>query len=84
MQKLYYIQNRGACGNSILWWRKEDRGYTTNLGEAETYTLEEAKKRTKRNIDRFWPKEYIDKRATLHVDMQEIDPVMSIRAGENF
>ena len=38
----YYLQNRerGYVGNCILWWRVNDTGYTTELGEAEVFTDE--------------------------------------------
>ena len=41
---LYYIQNRGFCGNCIFWWREGSCGYTTNLSKAGKFTEEEAKK----------------------------------------
>ncbi len=73
MSELFYIQNRDTVGNCILWWAKESRGYTTDLAKAQAYTIEEAQEHTQRSIDTFWPKEYIDERATRQVDIQHTD-----------
>ena len=43
MNDTYYIQKEGYVGNSLLWWRKGGRGYTTNINDAQEYTYTEAK-----------------------------------------
>lgn len=80
-QSLYYIQTSGYVGNCLLWWRKEARGYTCNLDEAGTWTLDKAKRLTQREEDRFWPKEYIDENVLMHVDGQYLDPDRKILAN---
>lgn len=65
---LYYIQDsRDFVGNSMLWWRPDGRGYTTDIAEAGQY----AHKPTDRDSDVLWPVEYIDGIAQLHVDHQK-------------
>ena len=41
-ETMYYIQNRGYCGDCLLWWRANRCGYTMNLDEALKVTAEEA------------------------------------------
>lgn len=43
-QDLFYIRTNGYSGNSLIWWRPNSRGYTTNLDEAGKYTREEAER----------------------------------------
>jgi hypothetical protein len=64
---LYYIQDtRSYCGNSVMWWRVNGEGYTSNLAEAwkvpGTWVG--------RGTDKLWPCEAIDAKATLQFDMQ--------------
>jgi hypothetical protein len=40
--KMYYIRTEGYSGNSLLWWRPNSQGYTTDLNKAGRYTKEEA------------------------------------------
>lgn len=37
-ENLYYIHNGSYCGNSMLWWRQNGAGYTTNIKDAGKYT----------------------------------------------
>lgn len=38
-QKFYvHDTTRGFVGNSMVWWRKDHRGYTTNLADAHEFT----------------------------------------------
>ena len=71
MEKLYYMQDaRQYVGNSILWWAKKGRGYTTHIDDAHVFTIKEAKKMSGRDTDVLWRKEYIDARISKHVDVQ--------------
>ena len=64
---LYYIQDsRDFVGNSMLWWRPDGRGYTTDISQAGQYTH----KPTDRDTDVLWPVEYINSIAQSHVDHQ--------------
>lgn len=43
MEKLYYIQNTGYCGNFLKFWRPDGHGYTLDLNEAWLVSEEKAK-----------------------------------------
>lgn len=68
----YYLQDsRDYVGNNMLFWRKEGRGYTTNLLEAEVYTRQAAfAQNACRETDIPWLKSYIDSKARPAVDFQ--------------
>ena len=67
---LYYVQDsRDYVGNSMLWWRRNGAGYTTDISQAGQY----AEKPGDRDTDILWPVEYINSIATLHVDHQRTD-----------
>lgn len=67
MEPLFYIQDtRTYCGNSVMWWRVDGAGYTTNLNEA--WKVPASWKG--RDTDKLWPCEEVNARATLQFDMQ--------------
>jgi hypothetical protein len=74
MSDEYYIQDtRNYVGNSVLWWRVNGQGYTTNLDEA--WRVPATWKG--RPSDKLWPCAEIDARTTRQFDMQlfrEIQP----------
>lgn len=74
MSSLFYLQDsRSYVGNDVLWWAKDNKGYTTDLRKAELYTLEEANRMHQQRLtDIPWPKEYIDNKTRPAVDMQYI------------
>ena len=74
-EELYYLQDkRQYVGNDMLWWAKENKGYTTDLSKAEVYTREKALAQNKcRETDIPWPKSYIDEKTRPAVDMQYVD-----------
>ena len=77
---LVYIQDkRSYTGNDVVWWARGSSGYTSNLNEAEIYTLEEAIRKTDREEDVFWPFDYINQHTHLSVDMQYLDAIRSIK-----
>lgn len=70
----YYIQDtRQFVGNSVLWWRKDQGGYTTDLKKAGKYTKKEAMAICRRQTDKAFECAYIDKIVSWHVDAQHID-----------
>ena len=73
MENLYYIQKHGYVGNSILWWKYNNAGYTTNIDQARVFTEDEAKKLCK-DVDGCiaWNKDHIDNNISKHVDMQNV------------
>ena len=67
MGELFYIQDtRFYCGNSVMWWRVDGQGYTSNLAEAWKVPASWSG----RDTDRLWPCDAIDAGATRHFDMQ--------------
>lgn len=68
----YYVQNRGTCGNSIMWWAIGDHGYTCDLRCAKVWSRDEVKAKQWRSIDKPWPKEIVDRLVQHHVDFQDL------------
>ncbi len=76
MNEKYYVQDaRGNVGNSMLWWKHDNCGYTTDLREAKVFTVMEIAKMYSiaDGTKKAWPKEYIDERIEHHIDMQSCD-----------
>lgn len=76
----YYIIN-GYVGNNALFWRPNGGGYTCHLDDAGVYSLQEARTRTSRKEDQFWPAELVEASASLQVDMQRLRRV-DVEEGE--
>ena len=73
---LYYIQNSYVyIGNAMLWWKKDGKGYTTDITEAGKYTKAEIGKIIERPGDYAWSCEYIDENKSakrLVIDRQHL------------
>ena len=71
----YYIQDsRNYVGNCILFWAKNNSGYTTNINDAGLYDEESAKSICKnRKSDIAWPENYVLKHTQITCDMQYFD-----------
>lgn len=79
----WYLQDtRSYVGNDMIFWAKDDRGYTTDLRKAEVYTREAAfRQHAARNSDLPWPKAYIDSKSRPAVDAQFVrykDALLSV------
>lgn len=74
MSEEYYLQDsRSFVGNDMLFWKKDGKGYTTNLREAHVYTKDEAVSQHQcRETDIPWPKDYIDAKTRPAVDVQYV------------
>lgn len=71
MEELYYLQDkRSYVGNSMLFWARNNAGYTTNLDQAQKYTASELDKMDLRETDVPWKANYLLGIATLNVDIQ--------------
>ena len=67
----YLIQKRGYVGNSLLWWRKGNAGYTTNIDEAQTFTQDEAEKIEETSRDKIaHPKKIVFDAAEKHLNSE--------------
>lgn len=72
-QELYMIQS-GFVGNCMLFWGKDDRGYTCHLDRVGEYTLEQAKARARDyEGEMIWPVDTIKAGASTMVDHQKVD-----------
>lgn len=71
MSQRYFLQDtRTMVGNCMVFWRKGSRGYTTNLDDAETFTIEEAL--SHRETDRPWSVDLMYELAKPRVDHQDL------------
>jgi hypothetical protein len=70
--QLYYIQNRGYCGNCMSFWRMYGKGYTCDLDDAWKVPKEKAEEivRSRPTVDTAWPVEQIDAAAQRHVSIE--------------
>lgn len=75
----FYIHNGDYVGNSMLWWALGSNGYTTDLDKAEKYSLDEAKAICKEGKHTAYPVDYISKRVSKSVDIQNISPSESLK-----
>src|SRR5579885_2891752 len=73
-EPLFYIQNKGFCGNCLLWWRVDGSGYTMNLDEAWKVTKEQADSicRSRPHQDVAHSVEKIDALAHRHVNCERL------------
>lgn len=65
----YYIQDtRSYCGDSVMWWRHEGKGYTFRIDEAGEYDEEEARSiERNRDTDKAIPVEVARAAVSTHV-----------------
>ena len=74
---MFYVQNvsQGFVGNSMLWWKLYNCGYTCDIRNAREFTKAEIDKMysIEEGTKRAWPVEYIDERIQHHIDMQDVD-----------
>ena len=72
--ELFYIQNRGYCGNCLSWWRDGGHGYTTNLDEAWKVPQEQAERicASRPHEDTAWPVSQIDAITCRHVNVEHL------------
>jgi ABC-type branched-subunit amino acid transport system ATPase component len=71
----YYIQDtRSYVGNSVLWWRENGQGYTTDFDDAGVYSEAESARICKNRAT--------EKRIPVNVARAAI--VRSVKAGKLF
>lgn len=80
MSTLFFLQDsRSYVGNDMQFWKKGGNGYTTNVDEAEVYTLEQAQSRhNARETDIPWPVEYIRSKTRPAVDFQYVKRIEAL------
>lgn len=71
--KFYIQDSRSFTGNSVMWWRPNGQGYTSNLDDAWKVEKTRAESICRcRSTDKMWPCEEIDAHATRQFDMQKL------------
>lgn len=75
-EDLYYMQVKGYCGNSLLWWKHGRHGYTCDIKQAHVFNYDEAmgQHRVRPDQDFPWRKAYIDANLQHHVSSEAVDP----------
>ena len=73
--ELYYLQNTqgGYCGNSLMWWAIDGKGYTVDIRCAQVWTQEEIDNKSMRSCDIPHKKNIIDRLVQHHIDHQDLD-----------
>ena len=87
----YYIQDtdRKYMGRCMLFWKKNNNGYTASIGDAKLFTKAEAEAKIKTTINKnlvAWPKNFIRSLAEFHIDEFKImdkDYSKAIRLDES-
>lgn len=71
-EPLFYIQNRGYCGDCLRWWKADRCGYTSNLDMALKLPETEAKALcASRSVEDFpWPVSEVDNAAERHLNSE--------------
>jgi len=74
MTTFYLRDTRSNVGSTCMFWAKDGNGYTSNLGKAHVYTLEEAQRHfNSRHTDVPLSKGLVDAVARTRVDHQHLD-----------
>ena len=79
-KELFVVQS-GWNGDSRLWWRLKNRGYTVDLNSAQTYTKKEMidwLQRDFRDTDRIWSHTHVMDSAIKVSHSQFTNPKFSI------
>ena len=75
IEEQYYIHSGDYVGNAMLWWGLNSVGYTTDLDKAHKFCLDEAKAiLNNKKGDVAYSVDYINRRISKTVDMQNISP----------
>ncbi len=84
MNPLFFIQDKRKTKNGIVsWWAKNSFGHTTDLAQAEKYTLKEAYKHYQnRETDLPWPVDYILQRTQITIEQNEINILQALNCPE--
>lgn len=83
MTEFYLQDSRSYVGDGLAFWA-EGGGYTTNIEKAEVRTQKRAVGQHEcRDTDIPWPKAYIDARARVGVDCQNVDLAEAIEQYPN-
>lgn len=78
-KKLFYLQDvRSVVGNSMMWWARNDAGYTCDIRCARVWTEDDLNERfdlDNRSLSskyKIHQKDVIDKIVQHHIDIQDL------------
>lgn len=79
----FYLRSRHTdCGNTLMFWNKDGKGYGTNLDNAHLFTKEEAQDKVDENIGCLpLLKTEVDALSEMRVDHQYLDHSEDPRNG---
>jgi hypothetical protein len=74
----------GCCGNCVLWWAKDRKGYTCDIDKAGLYSKNETLSilNDKRG-DVAYPAEEVMPFVVSHVDIQNLRDVKELKLDDN-
>lgn len=72
--RFYLTSSHGNLGSNVVWHRKEECGYSSNIEEAHVYTLKEAQEYWEESTGECQPlsADHVDALSTWKVDCQNI------------
>ncbi len=75
-----WLVSTGYSGDSLLFWKHNDRGYTTNVKDAKRWTKEEAiAQANSRSDDTAWPMSALAAGMTTTCNSELVDHNLSYR-----
>lgn len=78
-EELYYIQDtRQYADDLVIWWRKDSRGYTTDIELAQTYSKAETEVASRTLNGRHpvhvaWPKILVDDLRSKTIEREKLN-----------
>jgi hypothetical protein len=80
MENLFYLRSRhGDCGDNVMFWNKDGRGYGTDLDKLHLFTKEEAQEKINWDITSLpLLKSEVDKLSITAVDHQYLDKSLNV------
>ncbi len=77
----YYLRS-GVTGDCVLFWRKEDAGYTMDLRDAALYSLADAERRVRPGIDFLVEERDALQALRFHVDFERLPRPICFKCGQ--
>lgn len=71
-KELFFIQ-KGWVGNSILWWKVNNCGYTTKINDARYFTKVELEPYLKNTDINIWSAKHVLDRVSRQVDSEDLN-----------
>lgn len=83
-EEMFYIQNKGYCGDCLTFWRANRCGYTTNIDEALKLPKTEAKSlcQSRPEEDFMLPASLVERAAHRHVNSEALRAMREQEGGK--